>query len=385
MTYKLVDIIAFDAHTAVKPLVFPNLIKPDYRFLVDPEKYGQQYELWQPIETDLLSIRPIKKREFSHNHFWRNYAAMSFSLDRDYWGLQIPFMFEPKNFDLKINMGGFAFKAALAAVVYLNSMGWSSRIKIRLSGNIESQQLQEFVGRLRGLDKENLPFVIAGESHALTSVFKALGRIVRNSIYTSPDAVGDTIAVASELIISLAHSTSEPKYFKEKWGIAPWMVEGEQAEILGVLYGSTIEPDRVKDYLDQTLVTRFGGANFSLTKFKLGTLLFMQQEAFKEQEAVQEEQDINGFDKSDPLECLASNVGTSTMMSLAMDYFNRSASKSPRPSPALSALREQVISTLIRLPDSYTNPYYRNFCRHHPSLKKYMQQDDSAEAGTLDE
>jgi hypothetical protein len=366
-TFQQVDIIAFDIHTAIKPLAFPKLVKENFRFLVDQGMYGQQYESWQPIETDAFTIRPIKKREFSRNHFWKNYSAMSFAPDRDYWGLQIPFIFEPKNLDLKINMEGFDFRVELEPLVYLNSMGWSSNVKMRLSGDIKSERLQEFIGRLRAKEKKPLPFLIEGEGQGLTNVFKVLGRIVRNGIYTSPDTVGDTIAVSNELIISLARSTAPAKYFRVEWNLSPAMAAYESAEILSILYGLAIQPQQINSYLDHTLVTRFRGMNFSLTKFKLGTLLYMQEEAAKP------------ADKIDSLDCLASNVRSSTMMSLAMDDFDLSASKIPKPHPVLEALQKQIKTTLVRLPDSYNNAYCRNFYRHHPRLKKLFQQEEEQE------
>jgi hypothetical protein len=366
-TFQSAEIIGFDVHTAIKPLAFPQFVKLPFRFLVDQVQYGQQYESWQPIETDLFTIRPLKKRSFYNNYFWKHYASMSFGFNRDYWGLQIPFVLEPKNLDLQTNLAGLNFQVAIEPLVYLNAMGWSANVKMRLSGAaISSTHLQEFVGRLRGFNSDTPPFLIEGKGEKLTSVFKLLGERVKKTIYSSPDSVGDNIAIPSQLVISLGHSDAPAKYFKD-WQIDPVMQGNERAELLGILYGSKIQAHEVANYLKKTLVTRFRETNFSLTNYDQGSLVFMQ-ENFKEPDTATES-----------LNCLTSNIRSSTMMGLSLDAFGAAVSKIPKPPAVLTALQEQAKTTLTALPGAYNNGLYRNIHYHHPRLRKFLPPEEFAD------
>jgi hypothetical protein len=365
-TFGSVDIIAFDIHTAIKPLAFPQFLKPEFKFLADGRNYNQQYELWQAVGTGEFAVHPVKKREFTRNHFWKHYAGMSFGVELDFWGLQIPFVFEPKDFDLQVNMDGLAFQVEVEPVIYLNSTGWSSNLKLKLTGQLNASEVQEFVGRLRGLNQSQLPFVVSGANQRLTSVFKALGWMVRKGIYDKPDTVGDVMTVSNQLIISLADATATPKYFNEEWGLTPFMDDDERAQVLGMLYGDKINagaPAEVKRYQDSTLVTRFRDTNFSLTNYRKGTLLYMQEQGAK------------GLGKMESLSCLASNVRSCTMMTHFLLEFAQAAGKISGPSSMVEALQERAQSTLTLLPDFYHNAYSRNFYLHHDRIKKVLHPE----------
>ena len=273
MKFQAVDILAFDVHTAINPLANPELVKLDFRFLVDKDKYNQQYNSGLPVQANDLIISPFKKRQlFHHNHFWRNYLAMSSGSERNYWGLQIPFIYEPNNIDLMVNMQGLNFQVEKQAIVFLNSMGWSTNIKIRLTGDIAPIKLQDFVGRLYNKN----------DMLSLSSTFQELSHRVRGGVYISPLTVGDTLSISKHLIISLIpfnDSSDHRKYFKSEWGESPYMTDAERAKLLGILFGNQITLEQLSLNIKKVTVTRFGGTNFALTNWDTGTLLYMQESA----------------------------------------------------------------------------------------------------------
>ncbi len=376
--FNEVEIIAFDIHTALNPVAFPQVVREQFRFLVNLNGYDEQYKSGQAVESEKLVITPISKREFKRNHFWKHYRGISFGLETAYWTLQIPYEIRPKNFDLKINPDNLGFEAVAEPVIFINSMGWSTNILIRLEGNISAEELRDFVGRLRGQEGSAPPFLSVGAQKGLTGIFKLLGDLVREEIYALPEQVGDTRSTPRHVIIAIAKATGIPKYFSTKWGLQPQMEDDERCALLGVLFGREIKIDKANELLnmiedqetetEKVLVTRMReNADFAVSSYDFGTLLFPQEDA------------LNKPKRREAITCMASNARSSTMMSLSMLNFSRAAKKNAAASDMLDTLRKRIRTVIVNLPDHYDNAYSQNWNRHHWHLNKIRAEEDSTE------
>lgn len=375
-SFNDVEIIAFDIHTALNPLVSPQVVKEQFRFLVNLNGYDEQYKSGQAVESEKVVVTPISRREFKRNHFWKHYRGISFGLETAYWMLQIPYELRPKNFDLKINPEGLGFEAVAEPVIFINSMGWSTNVLMRLLGNISAEELRDFVGRLRGQEGSAPPFISGGAQKGLTGIFKLFGDLVREEIYALPEQVGDTRSTPRHLIIAIAGATGTPKYFSAKWGLQPQMESDERCALLGVLFGREITIDKANELLNMTddqetetervLVTRLReNTDFALSSYDLGTLLFPQEDA------------LNKPKRREAITCMASNARSSTMMNLSMLNFSRAAKKNAAASPLLGALRKRVRTVIVNLPDHYDNAYSQNWNRHHWHLNRIRAEEES--------
>ena len=383
-----VDIIGFDTHTALKPVAFPQLVKEPFRFLVSTKEYNEQYKSAQEVETDYIILRPITQREFKRNHFWKHYAAMSFGPEVDYWGVQIPFAVEPKSFDLKINPVGLSFEVEVRPVVYINSMGWSTNVELHLKGDIDAAGLRDFVGRLRGLDHSQAPFLVAGEEKGLTGVFQRLGDLVRNEVYVTPAQVGDTRSTPRHLLISLARAEGEAKYFRTEWGLQPTMDDDERRDMISILYGREISNDEADRLLRQgkgvsgeeleeeggtperVLVVRVRkdkDKDFTLTSYKLGTLFFPQGDALERPK------------RRKAMGCMVSNARNATMISLSMLGFSQAVKKFPKSNDAVESLHENIKATIWNLSDHYDNDHYQNWYSNHRLLQSLRAEPVATE------
>jgi hypothetical protein len=379
--FQEVDIIGFDVHTAINPVAVPGLIKEQFRFLIDSTAYNKQYQSGNELKTESLIIRPITKREFKRNHFWKNYLGIS-PTEESYWQLQVPFAVEPQDFDVRLNPDGLNFEGKAKPLIYVNSMGWSSNVGIRLNGNISAGYLRDFVGRLLGVGQK-APFVIGAEEKALTSIFKLLGDRVRKEIYISPSKVGDTRSTPRHLMISINRATGNAKYFRTEWELDPTMDDDERRNMLSILYGSEISIDKTIDLLkrpkseedesededqkenpERVLVTRLRNKDFALTSYKIGTLFFPQEDALGKPE------------RSEAIGCLVSNARSSTMVSLSMLGFSQAANKSPATNDVVHSLQNNIRAVIRNLPDHYDSSYSQNWHRHHRLLNKLREEKD---------
>jgi len=380
--FQEVHIVGFDVHTAINPVAVPELIKEPFRFLVNSTGYDKQYQSGKGLKTDSLIVRPITKREFKRNHFWKNYLAMSPTED-NYWHLQVPFVIEPQDFDVTLNPDGLNFEGKIKPVVYVNSMGWSSNVGIRLKGNISAGDLRDFVGRVLGVGQKKAPFLMGSEEKGLTSIFKLLGDKVRKEIYISPLKVGDTRSTPRHLMISIARATGTAKYFRTEWELDPKMDDDERRILLSILYGSELTIDKAIDLLkrrksdedesedenqkekpERVLVTRLRDKDFALTSYKLGTLFFPQEDALGKPE------------RSEAIECMVSNARSSTMVSLSMLGFSQAANKSPVANDVVNSLQSNIKAVIRNLPDHYDSAYSQNWHRHHRLLNKLREEKD---------
>lgn len=369
--FNSVDMILLDAHTAIKPIIQPELLKETFRFLTNRAKYNKQFTLEKTIESDNGVCQPVTKRERSRNHFWKNYIAQ-YLYRFDYYDLQIPFIFKPKNFDLTVNLENYSFTVPrVEAFVYLTSTGWSSTVRMSLAGeNISSGKLQEFTGSLGNKLDNAFPFLISGEKHKLTSVFRKMKEIVKNEIYLAPDSIGEKISIPRQHFISLAKTTSTPKFYngnhaKKAGKHNPVMATAERAELLSILFGNAVTATDVATYEQKTLRTWFNETNFSLTNFDLGNLLFMQEEA------------AGSAPKVKSLRCMNSNISTCTRMNLMLLHFHSLAEKFPQTNTTLNVLLIKTRGLFRHIPSAYNNRYCDNLYQHHGNLEKYYYEDIS--------
>jgi predicted translin family RNA/ssDNA-binding protein len=110
------------------------------------------------------------------------------------------------------------------------------------------------------------------------------------------------------------------------------------------------------------MLTQFGGANFAISYFDIGTLLFMQEQAHPEQK------------RRESILCMTSNVRYLSMSTFALLSFHEELTDIKNPDTKISALQKTVEGRLAELPKRYNNAlcrtWYQNYRRLSPFVKK---------------
>jgi hypothetical protein len=162
------------------------------------------------------------------------------------------------------------------------------------------------------------------------------------------------------------------------------MDDDERRALLGVLYGRELSNDKANELLnserpkatetkyleeeaERVLVTRMrANTDFALSSYRLGTLLFPQEDA------------LNKPKRRAAISCMASNARSSTMMTLSMLEFSRASRKNPASNDVLEALQKRIRNVINNLTDHYDSAYAQNWIRYHRHLNKLREEEDSA-------
>jgi hypothetical protein len=364
MTYQLhaVDIFAFDVYTAVKALAFPGLVKPSFDYLVQPNKYRQRFADGQVDETDQYIVQPLKWRERVHGQFWSYYIGLWAGADPDFWGLQVPFVYRPKQIKVRLTIDAKTYQANVRPIVFLNSMGWSTNIYIRLFGDISASELQGVIAKLRGTVADAMAFEIESPAAAnpgvtekvqtdLSGLLERFAGLMKNQLYTKATNVSPQRTTERFIVTSIArYSGAPPKHFSRQR--SPSMSDDDRATMLSILGGESVEVGvNLKDKEAKVLGATFKGKNFALARFYQAALLFMQDHAIKPPNA----------ERRWKLHCLASNVRSSLMMSFAALGFHEAATGAYLKNNEVKALKENLRELVPNVRSVYKNSLFRAF------------------------
>jgi len=350
--FKIVDIIAFDVHTSVQPLLNPALVQPQFQFVLDPPAYVKQHEGTEPFALGNLMLEPFSTKRKAVNHFWQRCASISHGATPDLWKLQIPFVCKAPAVAVEFSPGLAQAKAAVFPSIYLSALGWSTSLHVRVFGSMSPSDLIGLVGRLRN----NRSFVVAGAPNkTLSEAFIALSGVVKRSLYVAADPLYDRVTTPRHTVISIAKFEGAPAAFA-----AAQMPDADRAEIHSILHGRTINLAQLaqNEAGPSFLQTQYSSYDFALTYFELGTLLWMQSPRQK--------------GKRTSLWCLPANLGACSMFLLAMNGFWKSTELQAAANATTKDLRDAIRFTVNQLAAAYSNKFCRGFLAHHNELAKIV-------------
>jgi hypothetical protein len=364
MAYEFheIDMFAFDVHFTLKPLSTVELLQEDFRFLGDAGLYAKQYLADTPIETKSFTIKRLNPRERKRDKFWKYYGISSQPASADAWGLQLPFVCRSKTV-VTLGSKPKSFVVSLKPVIYLLPLGWSTNMEFSIKGNTDVDELISFVGAIRSASKR--PFKVNQKEYSLSKLFEILAVQLKKDIFVNPDSAEDLTKTPRHIVISLAQFSGPPvRPYRPQYSSEARMPDADRALMHSILLGEKIMiPDLAEKELGKTFtLTQFGGANFAISYFDIGTLLFMQEEAVPEQ------------NRRESLRCMASNIRKFSMSSFALLAFHAELADIVNPDPTIAALQQIMKIRLSELPKRYNNAlcktWYQNYGRLSPFLKK---------------
>jgi hypothetical protein len=360
MAYKFqeVNIYVFDVHSVPKALTNPACVQNAFSFLVDENQYRNHYDSGQIIQTNHLSMRPLTRRNLAHNHFWKRYKDIWFVNGKpDYWNLQLPFVCEPINTKVKLAIGGSGFQANVRPVIFLSGMGWSSNLRVHLSGNIDTAQLIDFLSRLNTAKDA---FLENSKPRGLVDIFRLFANYVRNEIYSQGCAPIDRETISRYLVISIAKFQGPLNYYKSQYSHQPQMTDSDRTMMLSILRGN---PKSMQDWAKETNEKMFSIAystdrpDFGLIDFNRAALIFMQEAA---------SQNAQG-----KLRCHGSNVRLCYMTVFSLLGIYKGLEAAAQSNPKIEALRKNLLVTLKELPHLYKNNMFcLSLYRNHKQLQE---------------
>jgi hypothetical protein len=384
MAYVFQDIViyAFDVHTTVAPFTNDKCFVESLSFLSDPEQYRQQSAVGKVVETDSFTIKPLTPDEIEH-HFWAAYSNSWRNGEvPDYWRLQLPFRCEVKAQTLALDAGHPALKVFIKPEIFLTAIGWSTNLYIRIKGALNTQQLQSLVARL--FQSQAKPFLIAGEAQTLTGVFGHFKDKMKKEVYAQKKPDVDKLTLEKNYVLSPVTFTGQTRYYcpprKADHPEPAWtydlnsgerMSQLECASMLGILYGSA---PTIGEWSERSYKTfshgKMRGPSFSLTDLKVGTFLFMQENAV-----------ADGTSKSKKaLWCYTSNVRLCSMMIPLLVKFHKHSSREASRNPKIAELREAIAVTLKELPDNCLNAVCRRIHRANSEVREIIAPHSDAAA-----
>jgi hypothetical protein len=254
------------------------------------------------------------------------------------------------------------YEASVHPSVFLNSMGWSTNIYIRLFGDISADELQGVVAKLRGTVADAAAFEIETQSTTdkegvkkeltdLSGLFEHFAALMMKELYVKATNVSPKRTTERFIVTSIARYTGPPpKHFPRHR--VPSMSDDERATMLSILGGETVQVAvNLKEREAKVLCAHFKGRSFALTRFYQGVLLFIQERA-----VLPPDSKIRW-----KLHCLASNVRSSLMMSFASLNFHEDASGAYLKSENVKTLKEKLCEIVPKMTGSYKNSLFRTF------------------------
>jgi hypothetical protein len=351
--FKDIDILLFDFHLDFRPLFFPDRLKPDFAFLSDPDLYHQKQSRGLVFAAGGLEVHPVSLRARKRNRFWSRYTASVAPPAITDWHFQTPFGIRPPtNVDCKVPQGS----GKLRSMIHVNSLGWSTRLELALSGNLDLDFLQGLTTSI--LNKEKI-FAIQGQPQHLNNLLNHFGKLWQASAYKNPgEPPVDTLPVQRHMIVSVGRFEGAAKSYIQKAGAEEWMTAADRAKLHGVLLGRPFAIQELREGPEQKyLYTQFGDStNFALSYFDQGSLIFMQDEAA-------EKTGTKARRKS--LGCLARNLSDFSCLALSLD----SVLNHPREDTPLKELKVALRHCLKLVGSSYTNEFCKTWFLKHELLR----------------
>jgi hypothetical protein len=348
--FKIVDIIVFDVHTAVRPLLDPALVQPQFQFLVDPAKYVKQHQQQAPFVLGDFSVESLATKRQALNYFWQRCASISHGAAPDLWKLQIPFICETGKVTVEFSAGLANTKVLVFPSIYLSALGWSTSLHLRIFGALSPIDLIGVVGRLRN----DPAFTVAGVAkRTLSDTFIALSNVVKRNLYLGTNPLYDRVTTPRHSVISVARYDGAPAAFDPSV-----MQASDRAEIHSILHGRSITLAQLteNELSNSFLQTQYAAYDFALTYFELGSLLWMQSPRQK--------------GKRNSLWCLPSNLAALSMYLLGLNGFWKTTELQATANQTIKDLREAIRFTVNQLADAYSNKLCRAFLRQHKGLSK---------------
>lgn len=370
--FQAVDLSVFDYHEMLPPLAAPNLIKPDFNFLGDEALYNNAYKAVQPVVSPHFEVWPLRWRTLNYHHFWKYYQTIWYPGGQpDFWKLQMPFVCKPTQALVEVVPGSTDFKGQARASIFLSALGWSSVVDINLRGKMSPEQLRDFVGGLR--DQKSPLFRVTDPGAvgqppqprpaSLPQVFQLLSSQLRNDVYV-PNLV-ETVKVKRYMIITLAQfSGEEVRYYLSPLSGVKQMPDANRRVMHAILGGAPVPLEELQameakaEGHQRYLLTRFSEADFALTYFNHGTLIFMQQIAHS-----------NGDpSRRKAMRCHSANIRNYLVMMHALSSFYRDTANEKN--AKIVELRSYVKTDLDMTAAKFATPFSITFSDNFGPLVK---------------
>jgi hypothetical protein len=351
---KDIDIFLFDFHWDVRPLFFPERLKPEFAFLSNPEAYNQKQKAGTSFAAGGLELHPLTARVRRRNRFWSRYGAGELSFTKQDWNCQTPFTVHP-NVAVAFNTPGGTGK--VRSTIHVNSMGWSTTLELTISGNLDIDQLQTLSSSI--LNKKKI-FTVASQQQHVNDLLNHCGKLWQSSVYKNPgESPQDTLLLPRHLVVSIARYQGASKPYRQRADATNWMTAAERAKLHSVLWGRPFTVFDLRDGDDQRyLYTQFGDSNnFALTYFDHGSLIFMQDEAAES---------ASKKARRKSMTCMARNLSDFSRMVLSFDK----VLNLPIDQPPLVELKGTLRHCLKSTGTSYTNHFCKTWFLKHNLLRQ---------------
>ncbi len=352
---KDIDILLFDFHLDLRPILSPARLNAGFTFLSDPVKYHAQQSAAKSFAAGALVLRPLNSRSRKRNRFWTRYCSVFPTSATPDWDIQVPFTIRP-NVDISVPLSVGTTTAKVRPSIEVNSIGWSTNLEVAISGSLSPSDLQALTQRL--LEKSQKPFTIAGSPASLPGVMKHFGSLWQSNAYSDPtQPPRDTNPIERHIIVSIGcyQGTAEP--YRHWVGSTSWMTDAECAQLHSILLGrpftiqelSPLGGDQGYTY------TQFGDTadNFAISYFNHGSLIFMQKEA------------VENRKRRKSMGCLAKNLSHFSLLALSIPNVLRHTAQGQ----LIQGLKATLRGSLKSLGDTYTNEFCRTWFRKHSFLQ----------------
>ena len=368
--FQGIDIHIFDVHTTVKPLVSNDSLQPNFRFLVEPDAYRDQYLKGQSTLTTSFDVHPLSKHSQLRNHFWKNYLNLFPEGAPDVWRTQAPFVCSPRR-PIVTLADNLSFGGRIRPRIYVSALGWSTNLNIHLRGSIRLSALLAFIlDTVGNTGKSGLR--LDGQSANLSLIFKNLGDKLRQEVYDPryPPKTGAP-QISRQMIISLSKFEGTPLHYQKTLS-RRGMTNAEQALLHSLLRGEMIEVKELAQKLrnpSPTVVRFEPKADFMLLYFEYGALVFMQESASRKDK------------RQRSLSCFTSNTRSYAIMIWTMLHFYLATKNASN--QTLIDMRDGVLANLRAMREKYVSgseatmgsvQFGKAFFKNHEVLKKMFAE-----------
>lgn len=355
LVLKDIDILLFDFHLDLRPVLSPARLNADFTFLSDPVKYHAQQSAAKSFTAGGLDLRALSPRSRKRNRFWTRYCSVFSTSATPDWDIQVPFSIRP-NVNVSVPFNAGTTTAKVRSSMQVNSIGWSTNLELAISGSLSLSDLQALTQRL--LDKGQKPFTIAGSPASLPGVMKHFGTLWQTNAYSNPtQPPRDTNPIERHIVISVGCYQGTAKPYRHGVGSTSWMTDAECAQLHGILLGRpfTIQELPALGSAQGYTYTQFGDTdNFAISYFNHKSLIFLQKEA------------VENRKRRKSMGCLARNLSHFSLLAVSLPNVLRYTAQGQ----LIQGLKATLQGSLKSLGDTYTNEFCRAWFRKHNFLQQ---------------
>ena len=272
-----VELFLFDSHVYVDPLQNKDLLKSDFRFLVEQEAYDSFYEQQTGLKLGGGELRPLNKNERNKNHFWKYFGKRSSQLGP--WLRHLPLIYDVSE-EVTFVLDEPPLRGKVVPRILLWPWGWSCRLTCTLDGPLDDEALRRVV-RCQGSKNTELgTFEVAGNRMKCNEVFRRMSIDLAHNIFNDDDSVSDSLRVTRQFVLAIheIRGVALPYESCHLLGL-PRLSEADRAALHSVLLGREVVNKellaREKREPKQFMYSTFGGGAFGLTDFDKGTILYL--------------------------------------------------------------------------------------------------------------